>query len=71
MLTVVNILGVRFGGLLQNIFTIGKWLPCCCWCWGVLPTGGTTANFTTPRALLGGLALVAGIAAALQGVLGL
>ncbi len=71
VLTVVNILGVRFGGLLQNIFTIGKVAALLLLVLGafLLPTGGTTANFTTPAGadVPGGLALVAGIAAALQG----
>lgn len=71
VLTVVNFLGVRFGGLLQNIFTIGKVAAMLLLVLGafLLPTGGTTANLITPSGThqLGGLALVAGIAAALQG----
>jgi len=71
LLTAINYLGVRFGGLVQNIFTIAKvaamlLLVIAAFC---LPTGGSTANLTTPSAHihLTGLALVAGIAAALQG----
>lgn len=71
LLTVINFLGVRFGGLVQNIFTIGKVVAMLLLVAGafLLPTGGAVANLTTPSATLqlGGLALFAGIAAALQG----
>jgi len=71
LLTAINYLGVRFGGLVQNIFTVAKvaamlLLVVAAFC---LPTGGSAANLTTPSAHLhlSGLALIAGIAAALQG----
>jgi APA family basic amino acid/polyamine antiporter len=71
LLTVINYLGVRFGAVVQNIFTVAKvgamlLLVLAAF---TLPTGGTVANLTTPSAQihLGGLALAAGIVAALQG----
>jgi len=71
LLTAVNHLGVRLGGLVQNLFTIAKVAALLLLVLGafLLPTGGRAANWTTPSATgpLGGLALVAGIAAALQG----
>jgi APA family basic amino acid/polyamine antiporter len=71
LLTGINYVGVRFGGLVQNIFTITKVAAMLLLVLGafLLPTGGTAANITTPSAEvhLTGLALVAGIAAALQG----
>ncbi len=71
LLTAVNYVGVRFGGLVQNIFTIAKVAAMFLLVLGAfLPTtGGSTANFTTPSATvhLRGLALFAAIAAALQG----
>ena len=71
LLTGINYVGVRFGGLVQNIFTIAKLAAMLLLVLGafLLPTGGAVANFTTPSAdiHLSGLALVAGIAAALQG----
>jgi APA family basic amino acid/polyamine antiporter len=71
LLTAVNYLGVRFGGLVQNIFTIAKLAAMALLVAGAfLPsTGGSAANFTTPSATvhLSGLALFAAIAAALQG----
>src|SRR5687768_13511507 len=70
-LTTVNYLGVRFGGVVQNVFTIAKvagmlailvaaFLPV---------SGGSVANLTTPGSMTAktGLALVLAIAAALQG----
>ncbi|TAL00934.1 MAG: amino acid permease [Verrucomicrobia bacterium] len=70
-LTAVNYLGVRFGGIVQNIFTIAKVAAMLLLMAGafLLPTAGGAANFTTPSATvhLSGLALFAGIAAALQG----
>jgi APA family basic amino acid/polyamine antiporter len=70
-LTTVNYLGVRFGGVVQNVFTIAKvggmlailvaaFLPI---------SGGCVANLTAPGSMTAktGLALVLAIAAALQG----
>ena len=71
LLTAINYLGVRFGGLVQNIFTVAKIAAMLLLVIGAfcLPTGGAVANLTTPSAHihLSGLALVAGIVAALQG----
>jgi basic amino acid/polyamine antiporter, APA family len=71
VLTGVNYVGVRFGGLVQNLFTLAKVAAMLLLVLGafLLPTGGAVANFTTPSAEihLRGLALIAGIAAALQG----
>jgi len=71
LLTAVNYLGVRFGGLVQNIFTVAKVAAMLLLALGafLLPTGGAVANLTTPSTHihLTGLALIAGIAAALQG----
>jgi len=71
LLTAVNYVGVRFGGLVQNIFTVAKVAAMLLLVLGafLLPSGGTMANLTTPSATvhLTGLALFAGVAAALQG----
>ena len=71
LLTAVNYLGVRFGGLVQNVFTVAKVTAMLLLVFGafVLPTGGSAANLTTSSATLhlSGLALVTGIVAALQG----
>src|SRR5688572_6054779 len=71
LLTAVNYLGVKFGGIVQDILTIAKVAAMLLLMLGTffLPTGGTVANLTTPSATiqLSGLALFAGIAAALQG----
>jgi basic amino acid/polyamine antiporter, APA family len=71
LLTAINYVGVRFGGLVQNVFTVAKVAAMLLLVVGAfcLPTGGAVANLTTQSAHihLGGLALVAGIAAALQG----
>ncbi|MEI8043281.1 MAG: amino acid permease [Verrucomicrobiota bacterium] len=71
LLTAINYVGVRFGGLVQNIFTVAKVTAMLLLVLGAfcLPTGGAVANLTTPSAHihLSGLALVAGMAAALQG----
>jgi APA family basic amino acid/polyamine antiporter len=70
-LTAVNYLGVRFGGLVQNVFTIAKVGAMLLLVLGafLLPTGGSAANLTTTSSAIHpqGLALAAGIAAALQG----
>jgi APA family basic amino acid/polyamine antiporter len=71
LLTAINYVGVRFGGIVQNIFTVAKVAAMLLLALGafLLPTGGAVANLTTPSAHihLSGLALFAGIAAALQG----
>jgi basic amino acid/polyamine antiporter, APA family len=71
VLTAINYVGVKFGGLVQNIFSVAKITAMLLLMLGalLLPTGGSVANFTTPSATvhLTGLALFAGIAAALQG----
>jgi len=71
LLTVVNFLGVRLGGVVQNVFTVAKVAAMLLLVLGafLLPTGGKAANLTAPSATihLSGLALFAGIAAALQG----
>jgi basic amino acid/polyamine antiporter, APA family len=71
LLTAINYIGVRFGGLVQNVFTIAKVAAMLLLVLGAfsLPTGGAAANLTAASAHihLTGLALVAGIAAALQG----
>jgi len=71
LLTTVNYLGVKFGALVQNIFTLAKVSVLLLLMAGafLLPTGGSVANLTTASAVIHpqGLALVAAIAAALQG----
>jgi APA family basic amino acid/polyamine antiporter len=71
LLTLINFLGVRFGGLVQNISTLAKVAAIVLLLLGafLLPTGGSATNLATPSATihLSGLALVAGLAAALQG----
>jgi APA family basic amino acid/polyamine antiporter len=73
LLTAINYIGVRFGGLVQNVFTVAKVTAMLLLVLGAfcLPTGGAAANLTTPSAHihLSGLALVLGIVAALQGAL--
>jgi APA family basic amino acid/polyamine antiporter len=71
VLTAVNYIGVKFGGLVQNLFTIAKvaamgLLVIGAFC---LPTGGSIANLTTPSSVIHpqGFAMFAAIAAALQG----
>ncbi len=71
VLTVVNYLGVRFGGVVQNVFTIAKVTAMALLFLGafLLPTGGSIANMTTSSALIHptGLALIAAMAMAMQG----
>ena len=71
LLTAVNYLGVKFGGLVQNIFTIGKVAAMVLLMLGVLflPTGGSVAHLTTDSSLVHpqGLALLGAIVLALQG----
>ncbi len=70
-LTVINYLGVRFGGAVQNIFTIAKVSAMAALFLGafLLPTGGSFDNLTTASTLIHptGMAMVAAIAAAMQG----
>ncbi len=70
-LTVVNYLGVKFGGLVQNIFTVAKVTVMLLLILGVVlfPTGGSLANLTTSSTTvhLSGIALIAALVAALQG----
>lgn len=71
VLTAVNYLGVKFGGIVQNIFTIAKLAAMALLVAGAfLPgTGGSMANFTTPSATvhLSGFPLFLAIVAALGG----
>jgi len=71
LLTAINYLGVRFGGMVQNIFTIAKVAAMVLLGAGafLLPISAnpTTASITVAPHNLTGLALLAGIAAALQG----
>jgi APA family basic amino acid/polyamine antiporter len=71
LLTVVNYLGVKFGGVLQNIFTIAKLVAMALLVAGafLLPTGGTTANLTQASSTIHpvGFALLMAVVAALQG----
>jgi len=71
LLTAINYLGTRFGGWVQNIFTIAKisGMAVLFLAAFLLPSGGTLANLRSdnPAVQLQGLALWAAIAAALQG----
>ena len=71
LLTAVNYLGVKFGGLVQNVFAIAKVAAMLLLMLGafLLPTGGSAANLTatSPAIHPEGLALWAAMAAALQG----
>jgi APA family basic amino acid/polyamine antiporter len=71
VLTAVNYVGVKFGGLVQNLFTLAKVAAVFLLVLGAvtLPTGGRAANLTTSSSVIHpqGLALWAGVAAALQG----
>ncbi len=71
LLTAVNYVGVKFGGIVQNIFTVAKVAAMFALMLGafLLPTGGSFSHLTTQSTAvnLSGLALLAGIAAALQG----
>ena len=71
LLTAVNYVGVRFGGVVQNVFTIAKVAAMAALFLGafLLPTGGSFANVTTPSATIHpvGFALFAAIAAAMPG----
>lgn len=71
LLTAINYIGVKFGGIVQNIFTIAKVAAMAALMFGafVLPTGAHLSNLTTPSAALHlqGVALFLGIAKAIQG----
>jgi len=70
-LTAVNYVGVKFGGIVQNIFTVAKVGAMLLLVLGafLLPTGGHVAHFTAdnPAVKLSGFALFTALAAALQG----
>jgi basic amino acid/polyamine antiporter, APA family len=71
ILTAVNYIGVRFGGVVQNVFTIAKVTAMAVLFFAafLLPTGGSIANLTTSSAVIHptGLALFAAMVAATQG----
>ena len=71
LLTIVNYIGVRFGGVVQNIFSVAKMAAMLALALFVLlkPGVGQFANLTTGSATIHstGLALWAAIVAALQG----
>ncbi|HEX3798658.1 MAG TPA: amino acid permease [Verrucomicrobiae bacterium] len=70
-LTAINYIGVRFGGAVQNIFTVAKVAAMAVLFLGafLLPTGGSVANLTTNSVIIHprGVELAAAIAAAMQG----
>lgn len=70
-LTVVNYLGVRFGGVVQNVFSVAKMGAMAGLAIAVafMPGIGQVANLTTPSTVIhpAGLAWWAAVAAALQG----
>ncbi|MDB6123789.1 MAG: amino acid permease [Pedosphaera sp.] len=70
-LTAVNYIGVRFGGVIQNIFTIAKVIAMGLLFLGafLLPTGGSVTNLTTNSTIIHptGLMLFLALAAAMQG----
>src|SRR6202000_2664125 len=70
-LTAVNYLGVKFGGVVQNIFSIAKVTAMALLFLGafLLPTGGSVSNLTTPSAVIHptGFHLLAAIMMAMQG----
>ncbi len=71
LLTGINYIGVKFGGIVQNIFTIAKVAAMAALMLGafLLPTGGGFSNLTTKSTIvhLQGVALFLGIAKAIQG----
>ncbi|PWU11783.1 MAG: hypothetical protein C5B50_22690 [Verrucomicrobia bacterium] len=71
ILTVVNYVGVRFGGLVQNIFTIAKVAAMAALMLGafLLPAGGAVSHLTTHSTIIHpqGLALILATVASLQG----
>jgi APA family basic amino acid/polyamine antiporter len=70
-LTAVNYIGVKLGGVVQNIFTIAKVAAMALLFMGAffLPTGGAAANLTTSSTVIhpAGFALLLAIVAAMQG----
>ena len=70
-LTAVNYVGVRFGGVVQNVFTVAKVGAMALLFLGafLLPTGGSFENLTVASAVIHptGLMLIAAMAAAMQG----
>src|SRR5262249_40276419 len=71
LLTAINYIGVKFGGIVQNVFTIAKVAAMMLLVLGafLLPTGGALSNLTAPSESIHptGFLMVAAIAAALQG----
>jgi APA family basic amino acid/polyamine antiporter len=71
LLTAINYIGVKFGGIVQNIFTIAKVTAMVVLMFGAffLPTGARISNLTTNSNIihLEGIALFLGIAKAIQG----
>jgi APA family basic amino acid/polyamine antiporter len=71
VLTGVNYIGVRFGGMVQNILTVAKVAAMGALILGafLLPTGGSVSNLTTNSSTIHpqGLGLFIAMAAALQG----
>ncbi len=71
ILTFVNYFGVKFGGLVQNVFTVAKIVGMLLLALGafMLPAVDGVAHLTMPSATIRpeGLALLAAIAAAMQG----
>lgn len=69
LLTAVNYIGVKLGGVVQNVFTIAKVAAMALLFAGafLLPTGGAVANLTTPSATIHPASLMLAIVAAMQG----
>ncbi len=71
LLTLVNYLGVRFGGIVQNIFTVSKIVAMgvLVLCAFLLPGVGAASNLSVDSTVVTphGIAMVVAIAAALQG----
>ncbi len=71
LLTMINFLGVKFGGLLQDVFTVAKLVAMLALVAGafLLPTGGSFSNLTSAGTGMPatGWALLAACAGALQG----
>ena len=70
LLTLINYFGVKFGGIVQNVFTVSKVIAMLVLIAlaFVVPGAGAAANLTTPSTVTtGGTLLILGIASALQG----